>query len=272
MAASKVGQGRVLQDGNASAAGEVGVGAGAALESDHVGHANILRTRARSAGRVDPERCGGHAGAADAHPGLQRPQLLQPLALFERRRRQADEPGERLPPPGVDPEMVPERARAVRHHGAGEIKGGRQLPARREGADGLHDGRRGGLVGALDGRHQRADVVPRHRAEGRAQIFRRQGRQVALEVHHHVVPSLRVELAQGGVDPVGAGGEVGIGHHRGPAGAAHGVGDLRLAAGDRDRSDGGLLGEAEHADDHGRCRRCRPAACPAGGSRPSEPG
>ena len=44
---------------------------------------------------VDAERHVVDEGRVDAHAGLQQPQLLELLALFERRRRQLDEAGER---------------------------------------------------------------------------------------------------------------------------------------------------------------------------------
>ena len=62
-------------------------------------------------------------------------------------------------------------------------------------------------------------------------------RQIALQVHHHVVAPLRIELRQRGVHAVGAARQRRIGQHRDAAGGAHRVGDLGVAAGHRDRAD-----------------------------------
>ena len=62
--------------------------------------------RSRSCRRVDAERHGVDEHDIDAHAGLERPQLLELLALFERRGRQRHEALERGAPIGIEPDMV----------------------------------------------------------------------------------------------------------------------------------------------------------------------
>ena len=60
-------------------------------------------------------------------------------------------------------------------------------------------------------------------------------RQIALQVHHHVVPAVRIEFAPGREDPVGTDGRrdrSALPRRR----RAHALGDLRIAAGDRHRA------------------------------------
>ena len=70
-------------------------------------------------GRVDAERHAVDDRHVDAHAGFQRAQLLEPLALFERRGRQADEPLERGAAIGIEADVVVERpvARTARWRG-----------------------------------------------------------------------------------------------------------------------------------------------------------
>ena len=99
------GQGDQLGEG--LPAGEVRIGAGHALERDRalrIGRRGVVRCRRSCAGlqdaprllqvgrRVDAERHRVDQPHADAHAVLQRPQLLQALALLERARRQGGEP------------------------------------------------------------------------------------------------------------------------------------------------------------------------------------
>jgi hypothetical protein len=76
-------------------------------------------------------------------------------------------------------------------------------------------------------------------------------RQVALHVHDHVVPPLRVELFHSLEDAVGAGRMVSPGHDRLPAGARHGLSDLGRIGRDRHRPDPRFHRPAPHVDDHG---------------------
>src|SRR3546814_7392261 len=73
--------------------------------------------------RVHPERHGLDPSDLDAHAGLQRPQLLQPLAQLERRRRQRHEAVERGPAVGVQADVVEHLALAPRHRQLAEIQG-----------------------------------------------------------------------------------------------------------------------------------------------------
>ena len=69
--------------------------------------------------RVDAERHAVDDGDVDAHAGFERAQLLELLALFERRGRQADEARERRAAIGVKPDVMIERpvARRARWRG-----------------------------------------------------------------------------------------------------------------------------------------------------------
>ena len=58
----------------------------------------------------------------DAHAGLERPQLLEPFAPLQRRRRQGDEALQRRAAIGVEPDVVIERTLARRRGRAGEIE------------------------------------------------------------------------------------------------------------------------------------------------------
>ena len=66
----------------------------------------------------------------DAHAGLQRAQLLELLALLERRRRQRDETFQRCAAISVEPDVMIKRAVARGRRGAGEIKRAQPCPAR----------------------------------------------------------------------------------------------------------------------------------------------
>src|SRR5262245_39379428 len=72
--------------------------------------------------RVDVERLGADQRHVDAHAGLERAQLLEPLALLQRRGRQRDEAFERRAAIGVKPEVVIERPLPPWRGGAGEIE------------------------------------------------------------------------------------------------------------------------------------------------------
>ena len=78
---------------------------------------------------IDAERHVVDHDGIDAHPGLQRPQLLQPLAHLQRRRREADETLQRFAAIGIETDVMIERAIAPGRRGAGEVE--RPQPARR---------------------------------------------------------------------------------------------------------------------------------------------
>ena len=72
-----------------------------------------------------------------------------------------------------------------------------------------------------------------------------------MQVDHHIVVPVWVELGQRRVDAVGTARQRGVGHHRDPAFRANGLGDLGIGTGDRDRPDVGLARTVEHVQDHG---------------------
>src|SRR5215471_563692 len=73
-------------------------------------------------GRVDAERHAGDDGRVDAHAGFERAELLELLALLERRGRERDETRKRGAAERIKADMVIERALARGGGGAGEIK------------------------------------------------------------------------------------------------------------------------------------------------------
>ena len=107
------------------ARGDMGIGAGLALERDfqlgHVGHPwrlvsaaqlwpSMLRARfSRSSGVSTPSGTVSTMRDVDAHAGFERAQLLELLALLQRRRRQRDEALERRAAIGVEADMMVER-------------------------------------------------------------------------------------------------------------------------------------------------------------------
>ena len=120
-------QARHRRKGGAS--GEIGIGAKRALEGDGaagIAHCLGLRARAGAArleqrarafeiGRsIDTEGNHVNEGHVDAHPRLQRAQLLQLLALLEPARRQLDEARQSGAAIGIDADVVIERPLAPR--------------------------------------------------------------------------------------------------------------------------------------------------------------
>ena len=203
----------------------------------------------------------------DAHAVLQRAQLLEALALLQRRLRQADETVERAAAIGVDADMVIERALAIGRGGAGEIQ--RPQPARRDlAADQLDDAGRGLLLVIGDQADERGDV-DRRIGERQDRSRDRDGferRKIALNVDDDIVQPVRVEDVGRLLDAVRARGMRFAGHHRASARRFDGRADVR-----RNRS----------RPRRGRCRPprpgarparssarhgCRPAACRAGAS------
>ena len=69
--------------------------------------------------RVDAERHAVDERDVDAHAGFERAQLLEPLALLERRGRQADEARERRAAIGIKADVMIERAIAGRARSRG---------------------------------------------------------------------------------------------------------------------------------------------------------
>src|SRR5258706_12168667 len=71
--------------------------------------------------RIDAERHGFDDRHVDAHAGFHRAELLQLLALLERRERQLDETFQRRAAIGVKPNVMVERTVPHGHGGAGGI-------------------------------------------------------------------------------------------------------------------------------------------------------
>ena len=114
---ARAGQGRQMRIG--VAAGDVGIRARLSLIGDlRVTFASCSRAAARSAVEIAfrIHRSGGFVQQrrVDAHAGLERAQLLQPLALFERGGRQRDEALQRRAAKGVDADVLQTRPFAIR--------------------------------------------------------------------------------------------------------------------------------------------------------------
>src|SRR5262249_30795774 len=107
--------------------------------------ARLLEVR----GRVDAERHAVDDGRIDAHSRFERAQLLEFLALFERRRRQRNETGERRAAKGIKADVMIERPLARGRRGAGEIKRA-QPPLRNPPADELHHVSVGSVLPSAD--------------------------------------------------------------------------------------------------------------------------
>ena len=104
------------------------------LRSDLVQHGQrgcqrSRRAVSRSSGVSTPSGTVSTIADVDAHAGLERPQLLEPLALLQRRRRQRDEALQRRAAIGVEPDVMVERPVARGRGRAGEIE--RAQPPRR---------------------------------------------------------------------------------------------------------------------------------------------
>src|SRR6266849_3225945 len=109
--------------------------------------------------RIDAERHRIHDGGVDPHSCFQSPELFELLTLFQNGWRQLDVALQRLPPIGIEPDMMVARAVAVRRGGACEIPGPEPLTAQR-GAHELHDARGRVLFILSDLGGQRSDVYP----------------------------------------------------------------------------------------------------------------
>src|SRR6185437_1868128 len=94
----------------------------------------------------------------DAHAGFERAELLEALALLQRRWRQGNEALERGAAIGVEAYMVVVRAAAMRHGQAAEIKSSRDADTRRKAGGDLHDAGIAELFRILDRRGQRRDI------------------------------------------------------------------------------------------------------------------
>ena len=104
----------------------------------------------------------------------------------------------------------------------------------------------------MDLRGQRRNVdggVVERRQRGTDGVRRDRGK-VALQVDHDLGLATGIDRSHGLMDPVGAGGMIGTGHHHLAAGGFHGGRDLGRVGGDRHPADFGLLGPPQHVDDH----------------------
>ena len=188
----------------------------------------------------------------DAHAVLQRPQLLELLALLQYADRQRDETLQRRAAIGVEADMMPVRALAGRHQVAAEIERTADPAAGREGDDRLHDLRRLALLLRRDRRYQGSDIDLRFgkRRQSQAHRLRIERRQIALNIDDDLDPAIRIGELQRLVDAVRAGGQVRVGQDRASAPGLDRLDDLGIAGGDRHRQARGL-GLAIGAHDHG---------------------
>ena len=263
----------------------MGVRAGLALECDFQfahGHVRGAPCSSRSgfrqyargrfpdrSGVSTPKRHRVDDGDVDAHAGLQRAQLLELLALLQRRGRQRDEALQRRAAIGVEADVVVERPVARGRGGAGEIE--RAQPPGPIGEPTAFT--TFGLVrsssvwisaasvaistaGSASGAERGADVVRRMVGKSPCRLT-----TISARPSGSSVPQ-RLE------DPVRAGGVVGARHDRLAAMGLHGRRDLGRVGGDRHPAD---LRPPRPAAARGRSsagRRYPAAACRAGGSRP----
>jgi hypothetical protein len=203
---------------------------------------------------VDAERDRVDDGGVDAHAVFQRAELLQPLALLERRRLKADVAVERGAAEGVDADVMVERAGTRGRGGAGEIEDAQDAGILRREAGGRPDEfdnvRARLLLGAHDLGADGADVDGgiAKRGEGPPDRGGRHGRQVALEVDDDL--GIRFQRRQRLVDARGAVQVIGTGHRRLAAGQLDGGGDGDVVGRHNDAADIGLDRAAPDVDDH----------------------
>ena len=164
-ASSNVAQGSGSMVGIILDAGDVRIRARLALIGDRLAvcaHRSFLRRQhfagaLQILGRVDAERRDVDQRDVDPHARLERAQLLQLLALLERRGRQRDEARERRAAIGVEADMMQQRALAPRRRRAGKIERAQPAGADRR-PDRLDDVGIVALLGARDRRRERRDV------------------------------------------------------------------------------------------------------------------
>ena len=187
-----------------------------------------------------------------APPRLQRAQLFQLLAQFERAGRQAHETVQRRAAVRIDTDMVPARPIPPGDRQAREIQRRRDARIALEGAGGLHEGWRIRLLLIRDRADQRADVHRRvgERFQHGAQRLGRDGREIPLQVHHDVVAALGVQHRHRPLHAVGARGHV-VRHQHRPCprrlGRRH---DLGFPRGDGEGADSRLPRAVQHMGDH----------------------
>ena len=189
----------------------------------------------------------------DAHAGFQRAQLLEPLALFQRRWRQRHEALQRGAAIGVEADVVVERPVAGGRGGAGEIE--RAQPPRRRPASRPPSPRSDWCAPRprMDLRGQRRDVdrrIGERRAARRGcRRARCVGRSPCTLTTISASPS-GSSVPQRLENAVGAGGMIGARHHGRGRRRFHRGGDLRRIGRHHHRADAGRLGPPQHMHDH----------------------
>src|SRR5262249_35777869 len=145
-------------------------------------------------GRVDAERYARDDARVDAHARLERAQLLELLALLQRRRGERDETRQRGAAKGVKPDVVIERALARGRPGAREIERAQAVLSDRR-ADELHHVRVAALLFARDLGRKRGDIDRRvcERGDRGCDVGRRDGGQIGLHVDDDTAAALRVD-------------------------------------------------------------------------------
>ena len=215
--------------------------------------ASSRRVVSRSVGVSTPRRDGIDHGDVDPHAGFQRAELFEPLLPFQRRRRQLHEALQRRAAVGVEADMVVARPVAMRGGGAGEIQGAHPPPAERRTHRLHHIGVEALFLGVDLGRQRRdIDRGIGKRRQHVADILRRNGREIALQIDHDFRLTARIERFGGLEDPVRSGRVIGARHDGFAAMCLHHLRDLGRVGGDRNPADGGLLRPAQHMDDHGQ--------------------
>src|SRR5215471_10111984 len=199
---------------------------------------------------LHPEPGGLDQADRDVHPGFERAQLLETLALFEHAPGQTDKALERLASIGVEPDMLVVRSFSPRHYRLAEIERACGLARVNKSSNHLVDAgiRECGLV--FDYRSERGDVDFGVRKAGKrhANCCGIQEGQIALYVDYGIKGAVGVELRDRCVDAVRSGRVAWIGHDCPPAGCFDRIGNRLVAAGDDDRAD--LCGDRTPPDMH----------------------
>ena len=204
------------------------------------------------------------------HARFQRAQLLQLLALFQRRRRQVDKARQRGAPEGIDADMVKQRPIAGRRARAGEIE--RPAPIARSRPMPPPASRRLDCRSRLRSSISAASVaisapVACQRIHHCANVSRIERGQIALQIDHHIMRAVADRSSRSAAKhTVRTGRQIGDRSAppcRPPVSIA--VSDLRLRRGDDHRPDVRRHRLPPDAHDHRLVRRYRPSGLP--GSR-----
>src|SRR3954452_9849573 len=201
--------------------------------------------------RIDAERYGFDDRHVDAHTGFHRAELLQLLALFERRGRQLNETFQRRPAIGVKSDVMVERSVARGRGGSGEIEC--TQPAGHDwSTHHLDHVWIGALLRFVDLGGQRRDIdcgiVERH--QRRCDVGGRDRRQIALHVNDDSHPAFWIDYTERLENAIGAGRVIGPGHDGPPAGLFHSRRDDLVVARHHHGAEAGGFGAPEHLHDH----------------------